>query len=162
MHSHPFAGHYGIQRTRKKLQEVFYWPEMQADVEQFIRSCDSCQRVKARAAENNARVTPLDIPGRRWESVSMDFIMDLPVTQEGHDAIVVFVDRLSKMVHLAKTTKTVTAAKTADVFISEVVKHHGVPLNIVSDRDLRFQSTFWKEFCQRMRIDQRMSSRLHP
>ena len=161
VHSHPFAGHFGVQRTLRKAQEIFYWPSMRNAVEQFIRSCDSCQRIKARQ-RSDARTTPLPIPGRRWQSISMDFIMDLPTAATGNDAILVFVDRLSKMVHLAACKKTITAQQTASLFIDCVFKHHGMPGDIVSDRDVRFQSTFWRELVHTFGVKLSMSSRLHP
>ena len=162
VHSHPFSGHYGVARTLHKAQEIFYWPNMRQSVVKFVRHCDSCQRAKARNSDNNARINPLDIPGRRWESISMDFIMDLPVTSAGNDAIVVFVDRLSKMVHLAACTKTITAQQTATLFIDCVFKHHGMPTQIVSDRDVRFESLFWRELVLLLRITHSKSSRFHP
>jgi hypothetical protein len=72
----------------------------------------------------------------------MDLITDLPVTKGGYDAIVVIVDRLSKLVHVAPCTKTATAQRLAELFDWEVLKHHGIPKDIVSDRDVRFQAYF--------------------
>lgn len=144
VHSNVLSGHFGTNRTYKKAQEVYFWPKMRDTVETYVRSCDSCQRVKAMRQKPQGKLHPLEIPGRRWESVSMDLITDLPVTQKGYDAIVVFVDRLSKMVHVAPCCKTVTAEQLAEIFEHEVFKHHGIPEAIVSDRDVRFQADFWK------------------
>ena len=80
----------------------------------------------------------------------MDLITQLPRTAAGHDAIVVFVDKLSKMVHYAPTTTTVTAPQLARLFFDVVVRHHGVPVSIVSDRDARFTSLFWRALWQQL------------
>jgi hypothetical protein len=145
VHSHPYAGHYGGNRTLQQAKQLYYWPGLAKDVESFVRACDSCQRVKARRQKPYGELQPLQIPGRRWESVSMDLIMDLPQTKAGYDSIVVFVDRLSKMCHLAACNKTITAEALARVFEHCVFKHHGLPQDVVSDRDLRFEAIFWQE-----------------
>jgi hypothetical protein len=89
-----------------------------------VRACDSCQRIKARRQKPYGELQPLQIPGRRWESVSVDLITDLPQTKARYDSIVVFVDRLSKMCHLAACNKTITAEALARVFEHGVFKHH--------------------------------------
>jgi hypothetical protein len=162
VHSPPYAGHYGVVRTRHKVKEIFYWSGIDKDVEQFVKYCDSCQRVKACKQKPQGELHPLQIPGRRWESVSLDLITDLPKTKRGFDSIVVFVDRLSKMVHLAACTKNLSAEKLADLFEANVWKLHGLPENIVSDRDIRFQAEFWKVMCERLQIAHHKSTAMHP
>ena len=104
-HCHPYSGHYGVIRTYKKLAETFFWPRMREDVQRWIHTCDSCQRVKAVRQKPAGLLQPLEIPEKRWQSVSMDFITDLPATSRGKDTILVVVDRLSKMVHLIPMNK---------------------------------------------------------
>lgn len=87
---------------------------------------------------------PLPIPSKKWESISMDFIMGLPRAQ-GKDCIYVVVDRLTKFAHFFAITSSFTAAQVVEVFFREVFRLHGVPKNIVSDRDIKFLSTFWQE-----------------
>jgi hypothetical protein len=91
VHTHPYAGHYGIDRTYQKLTS-FYWPNMIEDVKEYVDCCDSCQHMKAHQQKKVGEFNPLDIPGRRWETVSIDLITDLPRTDKGHDKIVVFVE----------------------------------------------------------------------
>jgi hypothetical protein len=88
---------------------------------------------------------PLEIPGQRWESISIDLITDLPTTSLGYDSIWVCVDRLSKIVHLKAINKTITAPELARVFRDEIFRLHGLPNNIVSDRDPRFTAAFWSQ-----------------
>jgi hypothetical protein len=99
---------------------------------------------------------------RKWESVSMDLITALPKTRNNKDAIVVFVDRLTKMTHFAAVTTSIGAKDLAEVFLEKVVKHHGVPLTIISDRDPRFTSKFWQHLMNRMGTSLKMSSAFHP
>jgi len=117
--------------------------------------------MKAERQKPYGLLQPLQIPGRRWESVSMDLITDLPRTPDGKDAIVVFVDRLSKMCHVAACTKTVTGEGVAHIFEWCVWKHHGIPQDIVSDRDVRFMAAFWKEMARMFGIKLNMSTARH-
>lgn len=162
VHVHPFSGHYGQSRTQKKALQLYFWPAMAADLKSWCQKCDSCQRVKAERRKPKGTLKPLDAPDRRWESVSMDLITDLPVTNEGHDSIFVVVDRLSKMVHLEAITKTISAKGLAAVYADRVFRYHGIPQSIVSDRDTRFTSLFWKELAQRLGTQLRMSTAYHP
>jgi hypothetical protein len=92
----------------------------------------------------------------------MDFITQLPVTKSGHDAIVVFVDRLTKMVHFAPTFTECSAKDVARLFNDTVFKHHGLPLGLNSDRDPRFTSKFWTELTRLLGTKLKMSTVFHP
>ena len=162
VHVHPFSGHYGQSRTQKKALQLYFWPTMAAGIKTWCPKCESCQRVKADHRKPKGALKPLEVPDRRWESVSMDLITDLPVTRKGHDSIFVVVDRLSKMVHLEAFTKTISAQGLAAVYADRVFRYHGVPQSIVSDRDTRFTSLFWKELAQRLGTQLRMSTAYHP
>jgi hypothetical protein len=94
--------------------------------------------------------------------MTMDFITGLPRTRSGKDAIVVFVDKAGKRVHLAATTGTVTAPETAQICFETVVRHHGVPSVIVSDRDVRFTSNFWRALWKQLGTNLAMSTAYHP
>jgi hypothetical protein len=97
----------------------------------------------------------------KWESVSMDFITQLPMTKKGHDAIV-FVDTLTKMVHFSPTTTTCSARDVARLFNDTVFKHHGLPSELILDRDPRFTSKFWTELTPLLGTKLKMSTALHP
>lgn len=166
VHAQPYAGHFGVARTLKKAQEIYYWPNMVEDVKHYCAHCDSCQRVKAVRQKVHGELHPLQIPGRRWDTVSMDLITDLPVTrktkhkQGGMDTIVVFVDKLSKMVHLAATTKSVNGVGLAHLYRDYVQKHHGFPKCIVSDRDVRYNG-FWQALHDLNNVDLSRSTAKH-
>jgi hypothetical protein len=112
-------------------------------VEKYIRSCDTSQRVKASTAIR-APLQTLDVPTELWDSVSLDFILGLPKDKRGDDGAVTFTDRCSKSIVLAAVSKHITAADTARLFFDIVVCHHGSLASVVSDRDPRFSSHFWR------------------
>ena len=104
----------------------------------------------------------LPIPKRKWGSVSMDLITALPETASGNSAIVVFVDRLTKMIHLAACNTSIKTHAFAKLFRHEVLRLHGLPYEFVSDRDGRFTSNFMREVCRLLNIQQAMSTAYHP
>ena len=105
---------------------------------------------------------PLPTPQRPWQQVSMDLITQLPRSRRGHDAIVVYVDKLTKMVHFIPSNTTVTAPQLATLTIREVVRLHGVPDSILSDRDPRFTAHFWRSFWSQIGTTLTMSTSYHP
>ena len=128
-----------------------------------IATCDRCQRNKASNRPPLGELLPLQIPTGKWQSISVDFITDLPETVDTKfTAIAVFVDRLTKMVHLAPTRKELDAVGFAQLFMDNVVRFHGMPLEIVSDRDVLFTSPFWQALCRAHSVTQAMGIAFHP
>jgi hypothetical protein len=161
-HDTPLNGHLGDFKTLNKLNMHYYWPNMRKTVQQYITQCQSCQRNKNSNQLPIGLLQSLEVPGKRWETVTMDLITQLPKTKAGHDAIIVFVDKFSKMVHYAATTTTCTADEVAKIFFNVVVKLHGVPKSIVSDRDPRFTSRFWQGLWKLCGTQLKMSTAYHP
>ena len=117
--------------------------------------------VKAEHKKPAGVLQPLFIPERKWESISMDFISGLPVCQ-GKDWIWVIVDKLTKSAHFIPVKGTTTASQYAEIYVKEIVKLHGVPKNIISDRGSVWTSQFWKAFMKDLGTELRMSSAFHP
>jgi hypothetical protein len=161
-HDTPLSGHLGKDKTTEQVKRRFYWPGMDESIRQYVTSCDACQRNKPSQQAKMGQLQPLPIPNRPWQQVSMDLITQLPRSRSGNDAIVVFVDKLTKMVHYVATTTTVTAPKLATLFMREVVRLHGVPESILSDRDPRFTANFWKSFWTQLGTTLKMSTAYHP
>ena len=161
-HDSPYTGHRGIERTYELIKRDFWWPGLHRDVSDYVRTCPDCVRNKPTNKKPAGLLQPLPIPDNVWDSISMDLITSLPTTADGHDAIMVFVDRLSKMAHFAPTTTEVTAEGVARLFTDHVFRYHGLPQSIVSDRDARFTSQFWRAVCRLLRTKQLMSTAFHP
>ncbi|KAF1319473.1 Pol protein, partial [Globisporangium splendens] len=160
-HDAPASGHLGREKTFLQVSNVFWWPHQYKWVANYVRSCEQCQRVKP-AGKNKAPLHPLPIPQDCWKSVSMDFVFGFPEDKTRNTGVVVFVDRLSKMVHVAPVRKHVTAQETACLFLEHVFRYHGLPESIVSDRDPRFTAAFWRELFRLLGTDLAMSSADHP
>ena len=161
-HDVPLGGHVGIHKTMERLSRKWYWPKMKRNVEDYIRSCVACQQNKPSHQRPMGLLQPLPIPDRRWQQVTMDLITQLPESRSGHDAVFVVVDKLTKMVHYIPTKTTADAPELARLFMKDVVKHHGVPESIVSDRDTRFTSLFWKSLWEQLGTKLHMSTAYHP
>ena len=161
-HDTRYSGHLGVRKTEELVSRDFYWPTLQADVATYVATCEECQRNKPSNVRPAGLLQPLEIPGQRWEKISMDFITHLPKTRAGYDSLLVMVDYLTKMMVLRPTHGTATAVDTARIFMDAVVRLHGLPRVIVSDRDTKFTSNFWREVCRVMGTTLAMSSGFHP
>lgn len=161
-HDATVAGHLGEDKTLASISRYFYWPRMRETVAEYVRTCDACQHSKSSNTKPGGLLRPLPIPEQPWQHISMDLITQLPRTAAGWDSIFVVVDRLTKMIHTMPTTSDVTSPKLANLFIDRVYRHHGLPQAIVSDRDPKFTSNFWRAVMKRTRCQQAMSTARHP
>jgi hypothetical protein len=161
-HDAVYSGHLGKDRTIDLIVRNYWWPNIHAEVTTYVKHCDICQRTKTPSQKPAGLLQPLAIPHDQWESISVDFITQLPETIKGHSAIVTFVDRLTKMVHLVPTTTSISGSEFADIFVKDIFSKHGLPKSIVSDRDPRFTSEFSTEFNRQLGIEQHMSTAFHP
>jgi len=159
-HGGGLAGHFGIYKTLEMVKEHFYWPKMVNDVQSLVGRCGACQRAKSHFKPGP--YMPLPIPNQPWEDLSMDFIVALPRTQRGKDSIMVVVDRFSKMAHFIPCHKSEDASKVADLFVKEIIRLHGIPRSIVSDRDTKFLSHFWRTLWSKLGTKLLFSTSHHP
>ncbi|KAL0561760.1 hypothetical protein IC582_002201 [Cucumis melo] len=161
-HSSLFSMHPGSTKMYQDLKRVYWWRNMKREVAEFVSKCLVCQQVKAPRQKPAGLLQPLSIPEWKWENVSMDFITGLPRTLRGFTVIWVVVDRLTKSAHFVPGKSTYTASKWAQLYMSEIVRLHGVPVSIVSDRDARFTSKFWKGLQTAMGTRLDFSTAFHP
>nr|KYP50846.1 Transposon Ty3-I Gag-Pol polyprotein [Cajanus cajan] len=160
-HEGGLMGHFGVEKTLSFLKEKFFWPHMRRDVERFCSRCIACLQAKSKVMPHGT-YTPLPVANSPWVDISMDFILGLPKTQRGMDSIFVVVDRFSKMAHFIPCHKIDDASNIARLFFKEVVRLHGLPKTIVSDRDTKFLSHFWKTLWSRLGTKLLFSTTCHP
>ena len=134
---------------------------MKKDIAEFISKCLVCQQVKAEHQVPVGLLQPLSIPEWKWERITMDFVSGLPRTQRNHDAIWVIVDRLTKSAHFLAVRLDYTLERLAELYINEIVRLHGIPISIVSDRDPRFTSRFWGSLQEALGTKLKFSTSFH-
>ena len=157
-HDNKLAAHAGIHRTLARAMGNYYWKGMYTDVVNYVRTCHTCQlaKVDRRMRQGEARALP--VPEAPWDSVHLDWITGLPKTARGFDAILVFVCALTGMVHLQACQKTDTSKDTAGHFVHNVVRLHGMPRSVISDRDIRLRAPFWRALQQRLGTELRFTT----
>ncbi|OAO89342.1 hypothetical protein AXX17_ATUG01610 [Arabidopsis thaliana] len=160
-HGGGLMGHFGGSKTLKVMQDHFHWPHMKRDVERMCERCTTCKQAKAKS-QPHGLYTPLPIPLHPWNDISMDFVVGLPRTRTGKDSIFVVVDRFSKIAHFIPCHKSDDAMHIANLFFREVVRLHGMPKTIVSDRDTKFLSYFWKTLWSKLGTKLLFSTTCHP
>lgn len=160
-HDSPLAGHYGVARTQALIAQYFRWPGLATAVSNYVTSCDACQRNKVVRHAPYGLLSPLPIPVQPWCSISLDWITDLPPSRY-HDAILVVVDRLTKQAIFLPTTKSMSAPYVAALFLQHVIRVHGLPETLISDRDPIFTSHFWGRLIELLGIRANRSTAFHP
>jgi hypothetical protein len=138
------AGHLGFNKAYERLRQGVAWPETYSELKAYVRSCDSCQRNKTSNQNPIGLLKPLYIPTERFEQMSMDFISTLPLTKENHDAVMVIVDKLTKLVIFILTRTYMGTVEIANKFFNHWSRWFGLPKKTISDRDGMFISRFWK------------------
>jgi transposase InsO family protein len=155
------GGHSGDDATYQRIKRLFAWKGLKAQVKDFIRQCDVCQHAKHSHSPPAGLLQPLPIPSGPWREITMDFIDGLPMS-EGYNTILVVVDRFTKFAHFLPLRHPYTAQTVARVFIDSIVKLHGMPRAIVSDRDKIFTSSFWKQLFQQLGTKLQFTTAYHP
>ena len=143
------------------VQRHFVGPQIRPDILEFVTTCPSCQIAKPRTTKPLGTILPLQPPEDPWQDISMDLITQLP-NSHNHDAIFVIVDRFTKMAHFIPTTTNADAPQLAKLFLDNIVRIHGFPRSIISDRDTRFRSLFWQELFALTDTTLRFSTANHP
>lgn len=160
IHNSSIGGHSGIQASYQKAKSYFYWPGMKKDFQDFINACDTCRKCKTENVAYPGLLQPLAIPERPWSQITMDFVEALP-NSEGKSVIWVIVDRMTKYSHFIPLSHPYTAEGLAEIYLNQIYKPHGFPEIIVSDRDVVFQSTFWKTLFKLAGVQLHMSTSHH-
>ncbi|GJV01596.1 putative reverse transcriptase domain-containing protein [Tanacetum coccineum] len=161
-HKSKYSVHPGSDKMYQDMKQLYWWPNMKADIATYVSKCLTCLRVKAEHQKPSGLLVQPAIPQWKWENITMDFVTKLPRTQSGNDTIWVIVDRLTKSAHFLPMRETDPMDKLARLYLKEVVTRHGIPVSIICDRDPRFTSNFWRSFQKAMGTRLDMSTTYHP
>ncbi|KAI3374462.1 hypothetical protein L3Q82_006280 [Scortum barcoo] len=152
-HSTKMTCHPGVNRTLSLVKRLFWWPTAEKDVRDYVLACSICARGKSTHTPPAGLLRPLPIPGQPWSHIALDFVTGLPPSANNTTTILTIVDRFSKAAHFIALPKLPSVRETADLLTSHVVRLHGIPLDVVSDRHgPLFVSRVWKEFCRGLGI----------
>ena len=161
-HTTPYSLHSGTTKMYHDLKSLYWWSGMKRDVVDYVSRCLTCQQVKAEHQRPAGLLHPLRIPEWKWEDIAMDFVVGLPKTVGQHDSVWVIVDRYTKSAHFLPVKVTFTVDQYAELYVKEIVRLHGAPKTIVSDRDPKFTSKFWEGLQRAMGTRLKFSTAFHP
>ncbi|GJT26112.1 putative reverse transcriptase domain-containing protein [Tanacetum coccineum] len=149
-HKSKYSVHPGSDKMYQDMKQLYWWPNMKADIATYVSKCLTCLKVKAEHQKPSGLLVQPEIPQWKWDNITMDFVTKLPRTQSGNDTIWVIVDRLTKSAHFLPMRETDPMDKLARLYLKEVVTRHGIPVSIICDRDPRFALNFWRSFQKAM------------
>ncbi|CAN6700958.1 unnamed protein product [Malus baccata var. baccata] len=158
-HTSAYVMHPGGTKMYHTIRPFYYWLDMKREIAEYVSMCAICQQVKAERKKLFGLMQPFPVPQWKWENITMDFVYKLLRTQNGYDDIWVVVDRLTKSAHFIPVREKYSLSRLAKLSISQIVKYHGVPVNIIFDRDPRFTSKkscrtplYWSEVSERVLV----------
>jgi hypothetical protein len=160
-HDHVLSGHFGQNKTLELVRRDYSWPNLRTFVKDFCNSCTTCMRSKSQRHKPYGFLKQLPVPVRPWNSISMDFIEQLPESRT-FTAILVVVDRLTKQSIFIPTHDTITSPQLAELFVLHVFSKHGVPSHVTSDRGSEFVSHFFKSLGKALDMTLHFTSGYHP
>ncbi|GJW15213.1 putative reverse transcriptase domain-containing protein [Tanacetum coccineum] len=161
-HKTRYSVHPGADKMYHDLWDMYWWPGMKRDITTYVSKCLTCLKVKAEHQRPSGLLQQLEIPGWKWDNITMYFITKLPRSKSGHDTIWVVVDRLTKSTHFLAIHEDYSMEKLARLYIDKIVARHGVPASIILDRDGRFTSRFWQTLQKALWTRLDMSMVYHP
>ncbi len=161
-HDDKTSAHSGVTKTTELVTRTFIWKHLHRHIKEYVNTCVSCQQMKSSNQQPLGLLQPIPTPEQRFHTWTLDFITALPRTKRGHTAITVAMDKTTKTVHYVPTLTESGAPEQAILFFDNVVKLHGLPANIISDRDPRFTSLFWKTLWKKLGTNLSMSTSFHP
>ena len=151
-----------MKKTREQVDRLWWWEQSGKDVKEIVAACDACQRSAGKGKKQEAPLAPI-IANRPWEIVTMDFLSGLwPSAPDGWKGCAVVCDRFSRMMHARECATHPTAKEAASLFIGMVIRAHGVPNTIITDRGTQFESRLWFEIMELMGTRVALASTHHP
>ncbi|KAG8485968.1 hypothetical protein CXB51_019316 [Gossypium anomalum] len=161
-HNGCLAVHPGSTKMYNDLKKMYWWSGMKRDISEFVLKCLICQQVKAKHQVPSGLLQLIMVHEWKWDRITMDFVLGLPLTPGKKDAIWVIVDRLTKSAHFIPVRMDYSLNKLAELYVREIVRLHGIPLSIISDRDPRFTSQIWQKLQDALGTKLNFSTAFHP
>ncbi|GKB24362.1 putative reverse transcriptase domain-containing protein [Tanacetum coccineum] len=161
-HKSKYSIHPGSDKMYQDLKKLYWWPNMKAEIATYVSKCLTCAKVKVEYQKPSGFLVQPEIPQWKWENIMMDFVTKLTKTETGQDTIWVIVDRLTKSAHFLPMKEDGTLEKLTRQYLKELVSRHRVPVSIISDRDGKFTSHFWKSLHKALGTRLDMSTAYHP
>nr|GEW59023.1 reverse transcriptase domain-containing protein [Tanacetum cinerariifolium] len=161
-HKSKYYIHYGSDKMYQDLKNLYWWPNMKAKIATYVSKCLTCAKVKIEYQKPSGLLVQPEIPQWKWENMTMDFVTKLPKMAVGQDTIWIIVDRLTKSSHFLPMREDDTLEKLTRQYLKEVVSKHGVPVSIISDRNGKITSHFWKSLNKALGTQFDMSTAYHP
>ena len=161
-HSRSFAIHPGSIKMYQDLKMSFWWSGMKIEISEFVTKCLVCQRVKAEHQVRSRLLQSIRIQEWKWDRITKDFVVGLPLIRRKHDSVWVVVERLTKSTHFLPVRTDYSLDKLAELYIKEIVRLHGIPISIISYRDSRFTSRFWGKLQEALGTRLNFSTAFHP
>nr|GFB15798.1 hypothetical protein [Tanacetum cinerariifolium] len=160
-HKSKYSIHSGFDKMYQDMKKLYWRPNMKADIATYVSECLTCAKVKAEHQKPPGLLVQPKIPEWKWDNITMDFVTKLPKSSQGYDTIWVIVDRLTKSEIFTPIRETDPMDKLARIYLREVVTRHGIPVSIISDRDPRFASNFWRSLQNALGTRLDMSTAYH-
>nr|GEV48888.1 putative reverse transcriptase domain, ribonuclease H-like domain, aspartic peptidase domain protein [Tanacetum cinerariifolium] len=161
-HTSRYSVHPGANKMYYDLRDLYWWPGMKRDIVEYVSKCLTCSKIKPEHRKPSGLLPQPKIPEWKWEKIMMGLVTKLPKSSNGHDAIWVVVDRLTKSAHFLPIREDYKTEKLARIYINEIVARHGVPVSIILDRNGRFTSHLWQALQKALGTKLNMSTAYHP
>ena len=162
-HDSVTSGHLGEERTLERMNSTAWWPNWKQDVSEYVKSCERCQKSNKTQGKRYGLLQKIDNPTKHWEIINMDFVTGLPPAgKDNNNAVLVVVDRLSRKARFLPCNKNDNAMETALLFWNQILSQKGIPNIIITDRDPKFSSEFWRSFYALLGTKLAFSTAYHP
>ncbi|GJS47429.1 reverse transcriptase domain-containing protein [Tanacetum coccineum] len=161
-HKSKYSIHPGSDKMYRDLKKLYWWPNMKAEIATYASKCLTCAKFKIEYQKLSSLLVQPEILQWKWENITMDFVTKLPKTATGQDTIWVIIGRLTKSAHFLPMREDKTLEKLTRLYLKEVVSKHEVSVSIISDRDGKFTSHFWKSLNKALGTRLDMSTTYHP
>ena len=158
MHDHELSAHFGIRATQDRIREKYWWSKMKKDIEDYVKSCDRCQRRNKPQGKNELKSIDVKTP---FYQIGIDFVGPLPMTKRKNRYIIVAMDYFTKWPE-ARATKRDTAEEVIKFLYEDIICRHGCPKKIISDRGTHFDNKMVELLTKKFEIKHNLSTSYHP